>query len=469
MKKGYAAFDFGASSGRLVLGSVENGKIVLEEIHRFPNEPVRTNGGFYWDFLRLFHEMKQGLKKLALKKDVEVQSIGIDTWGVDGGWLDSEDKLINQPVHYRDGRTKKIVDEVHESISVEEFYKMTGVQKQAFNTVYQLYHDKKYNPIIKAYGKSWLFMPDLFGFMLTGDKYNEYTIASTGSLIDPVTRNYNQQVFEKLGIPVEAMQKLVMPGTAVGTLTKEIQEEVGLGPVKVVAVGSHDTASAVAATPMTTGNEVYLVCGTWCLMGMELNAPCLKEEARKFDLTNEGGVEGTTRLLKNINGLWFLQQLKKGWNEEGMQIDFPDIVQAVKGCDHEYAIDAADERFLAPKHMQQEIVACCEEKYGIVLEGVGAIAKAAYNGLGQLYKETIESLEALSGKEIDTICMIGGGVKDTCLCEKVAEVTGKQVVAGPIEASSIGNVLMQMKGVGAIQTLEEGRELVKTSFETIRY
>lgn len=470
MKKGYLAFDFGASSGRLVLGvlNIDN-KLELEEVHRFPNEPVEANGTMYWDFLRLFHEMKQGLKKAAAIKDVEIQAIGIDTWGVDGIWLDKNDKLIGSPIHYRDSRTSTIMDEFYTKITDEKLYELTGIQRASFNTVYQLYYDKNKNDIIKEHGKTWLFMPDLFGFLLTGNKYNEYSIASTGALIDPRTKRYNEEVFERLGLPVECMQKLVMPGTVVGTLTSELQEETGLGNVSVVAVGSHDTASAVAATPLQSEEEIYLVCGTWCLMGMELQQPCITPETKEYNLTNEGGIEGSIRLLKNINGLWFLQQLKKVWNEQGKNIDFPDMIAEVKKCDHTYQIDAADERFMAPKNMEKEIIKNCEEKYGVTLDGIGAVAKAAYNGLGELYKSTTEAFEKLTGEEVQTIRMIGGGIKDQYLCQTVADVTGKKVVTGPIEASAIGNIMMQMKAMSDVESIVEGRNIIRESFESKEY
>ncbi|MGL6174378.1 MAG: rhamnulokinase, partial [Cellulosilyticaceae bacterium] len=329
MKKGYLAFDFGASSGRLVLGVLNQNQLELEEVHRFPNEPVEANGTMYWDFLRLFHEMKQGLKKAAARKDIEIQAIGIDTWGVDGAWLDQDDQLIGNPIHYRDSRTSRIMDEFYTKITDEKLYELTGIQKTSFNTVYQLYYDKHKNEVIKQQGKTWLFMPDLFGFLLTGHKYNEYSVASTGALINPETKTYHEEVFNTLDLPIECMQKIVMPGTIVGKLTPAIQEETGLGEVAVVAVGSHDTASAVAATPLEHENEIYLVCGTWCLMGMELKEACITPETKAYNLTNEGGIEGTTRLLKNINGLWFLQQLKKVWNEQGKDIDFPDMIAEV--------------------------------------------------------------------------------------------------------------------------------------------
>ncbi|MDF2613178.1 MAG: Carbohydrate kinase [Clostridia bacterium] len=464
-KKAYIAIDLGASSGRLILGSMEEGKLRLEEIHRFPNEPVYLGNTFYWDFMRIFHEIKQGLKKAAKLKDVEITSIGIDTWGVDGAWLDKEGKLLTNPVHYRDHRTSEIMDDFYTKITDSKLYDITGIQKMSFNTVYQLYHDFKTSEVVRTLGDKWLFMPDLIAYFLTGSTFNEYTIASTGALLDAAKREYSKELFDTLGMPIDKMQKLVMPGTVVGTLTNLIQEETGLGDVKVVAVGSHDTASAVAGSPLESENEVYLCCGTWCLMGMELSDPIMNEISKDFNITNEGGVEGTIRYLKNINGLWFLQQLRKVWNERGLNLSFPDIIAAVKNSDSEYAVDAKDDRFMAPLDMEKEIIAYCNETYGVTLTEVGDIAKAAYNGLGNLYKEVLEAFEKLTGKDISIIRMVGGGIQDQYLCQKVADITGKKVVAGPIEASCIGNMLMQMKALGDIESLAEGRNIVKVSFD----
>lgn len=469
MTKGYLAFDFGASSGRLVLGMLKDGKLELEEIHRFANEPVQANGTMYWDFLRLFHEMKEGLKKVATRKEVIIEGIGIDTWGVDGIWLDEAGQMIGNPIHYRDPRTSKILKEIEGKISEEVLFEKTGIQKAPFNTIYQMYYDKHYNKVIKEQGKSWLFMPDLFGYLLTGVKYNEYSIASTSSLIDPETKAYHTEVLEAIGVEASHLQKIVMPGTVVGTLKKEIQEETGLGAIKVIAIGSHDTASAVAATPLENENEIYLVCGTWCLMGIETTKSFTDQKAKSYGLTNEGGIDGKVRLLKNINGLWFLQQLKKCWNEQGMNIGFPDIVAAAEKCDHHYAIDAAAERFMSPKNMLLEIVSAIEEQYHVKLESVGDIAKAAYNGLGDLYALTVKQFEELLEEEITTIRMIGGGIQDRYLCQTVANVTGKKVVTGPIEASAIGNILMQMRATEEVETMEKARDLVKKSFEITRY
>ena len=443
MNKAYIAFDLGASSGRLMLGIEKGETVELEEVHRFPNDPVTIGGTMYWDVPRLFHEMKQGLKKVARRTDVDIQSMGIDTWGVDGAWIDKDGQMINLPIHYRDGRTAKVTEEVEDLISEETLYTLTGIQKANFNTIYQMYYDKKYNKIIKEYGHKWLFMPDLLGYFFTGNLYNEATIASTSGLINPITKDYSKEIFDTLGFELEWMNGLVMPGTQVGTLSQAIQEETGLGGLQVIAVASHDTASAVAGAKIEKENELYLVCGTWCLMGLEVGVPYLGEEVRKAGFTNEGSAKGKIRLLKNINGLWILQQLKKCLNDRGLPVDFQDIIAEAKEAHHTYAIDIADARFMAPLNMEQEIVKACKEVYGVELTTIGDVATAVYNGLGKLYKETVTQFEALIGEPITTIHMVGGGTKDQHLCQVVSEMTGKTVIKGTTEASAMGNVLLQ--------------------------
>lgn len=447
MNKGYIAFDLGASSGRLMLGIQTDGGVELEEVHRFSNDPVVIGDTMYWDVPRLFYEMKQGLKKVAIRKDVAIQSIGIDTWGVDGAWIDETGKMLQLPIHYRDSRTQKVIEEVDSIINEIELYGLTGIQKASFNTLYQLYYDKKYNPVIRSHGYKWLFMPDLLGYFLTGKQYNEATIASTSGLIDAQSKKYSQEIFDKLGFSLDWMNELFMPGTKVGTLLKSIQEEIGLGEVPVVAVASHDTASAVVGSGINTQEELYLVCGTWCLMGLEVNQAYTGEEAKKLGLTNEGSAKGKIRLLKNINGLWMLQQFKKCLNERGLNIDFPDIIKEVEQVQHHYAIDVTHQRFMAPINMEQEVIKACYEQYQVKLEGIGEVAAAIYNGLGQLYKETVEQFEQLLGKEITTIRMVGGGTKDRYLCQVVKDMTGKKVIKGTTEASAMGNILLQIEAI----------------------
>lgn len=466
MKKAHIAIDLGASSGRLVLSTSDKGKIHLEEIHRFSNDPGYIGERFYWDVLRIFHEIKVGLKKASRLKDICITTIGIDTWGVDGGWLDETGRLMHHPANYRDTRTETIMDDFYKHLSDDTLYDITGIQKMTFNTIYQIYYDQTQDPIVKMFGNKWLFIPDLLGYFLTGVMKNEYTVASTGALLDAKAMSYAPNLFEALGVPLEKMAEIIYPGEILGELSESVAKEVGLeGTVWVVAVGSHDTASAVAGTPLKSEKEAYLCTGTWCLMGMELDAPYINAQAKKYNFTNEGGVEDTIRFLKNINGLWFLQQLRKEWNGQGIPLNFPDIIEAAKRSTIDYAVDASDQRFMAPFSMVEEIINYCEEVYGVRLSEIGDIAKAAYNGLGHLYKQVINELEEVTGKKITTIRMVGGGIQDEYLCQKVADVTEKEVIAGPVEASCIGNILMQMKAVGEISTLQEGRQWIERSFE----
>ena len=458
------AFDFGASSGRMILSKFEDGKIELEELHRFSNEPVRIGKNFYWDTFRLYHELKLGLKKAAAKK-IPIQSLAIDTWGVDYGLLDKDGNLIGNPVNYRDDRTIGVIEKIDKCIPLKELYASTGIQFMNFNTLFQLYIDKEMRPDIYEKAVHMLLMPDLFGYFLTGKIYNEYTEASTGQLLDAKKRDWDYNVIEKCGIKKDFFGPLTMPGTIIGELLPEVQEETGLTGIQVVAVGSHDTASAVAGTPLEDKNAAFLSCGTWSLLGMELDEPILTEKSFKYNYTNEGGVEGKIRFLKNINGLWIMQNLRKNWCEFEGDVSFPDIIKASREAKRQdFVINPNDSRFTAPYNMMKEVIAYCEEDGQGSPSGLGEIAMAIYNGLTQEYGTTIRNLEEITGKTISCINMVGGGIQDQLLCELTAKATGKKVVAGPIEGSVLGNVIMQLKAMGAVSTLEEGRSIVKASF-----
>lgn len=459
------AFDFGASSGRMILSTYQDGKIELEELHRFPNDPVRVGKHFYWDTFRLFHELKQGLKKSAAKK-IPIQSLAIDTWGVDYALLDKEGNIIGNPINYRDDRTIGVIEEVGKVVPLKEIYERTGIQFMNFNTLFQLYADKKMRPDIYEKADRLLFMPELFGYLLTGKKYNEYTFASTGEMLDAKKRDWDFELIEKVGLRTDILGELVKPGTIIGDLSPEVVEETGLSGVKVIAVGSHDTASAVAGTPLESKDAIFLSCGTWSLMGMELDEPILTEQSFEYNYTNEGGVEGKIRYLKNINGLWIMQNLRKNWCEFEGEVSFPDIIKASREAERkDFCIDPNDPRFTAPYNMMKEVIGYCEEHGQGTPKGLGEIAMAIYNGLTQEYGKVVRELELLTGKDVPCINMVGGGIQDQLLCELTAKNTGKRVVAGPIEGSVLGNVVMQLKALGAISSLEEGRAVVKASFE----
>lgn len=463
------AFDFGASSGRLILSKYEEGKLELEEIHRFANEPVRVGENFYWDTFRLYHELKTGLKKVSARK-LDIASLAIDTWGVDYGLIDKNGNLIGNPLNYRDNRTDGMIDEAKSKISLKEIYESTGIQFMNFNTLFQFMADKKMRPDIYEKADKMLMMPDLFNYFLTGKMYNEYTNASTGQLLDANKRTWDFELMDKLGLRTDIFCDMIDAGTIVGELADEVKKETGLENVQVIAVGSHDTASAVAGTPFEEENSAFLSCGTWSLLGMELDEPILSEDSFKYNYTNEGGVEGKIRFLKNINGLWIMQNLRKNWCEFECEVSFPDIIKASKEAKRkDFIIDPNDARFIAPYNMMNEVIAYCEEHGQGRPDGLGEIAMAIYNGLTNEYNTTVINLEKITGKTISCINMVGGGIQDSLLCELTAKATGKKVVAGPIEGSVLGNVIMQLKALGAVESLEEGRKIIKKSFEQTVY
>ncbi|MDK2879065.1 MAG: rhamnulokinase [Thermoanaerobacteraceae bacterium] len=463
------AADFGASSGRLILSKFDGDKIELEEIHRFSNDPVRIGSRFYWDFPRLFHELKNGLKKAALK-GIDISGIGIDTWGVDYGLIDKNGDLLSNPIHYRDNRTDNIIDDVEKIMSFEEIYKVTGIQYLQLNTLYQLYADLKFRPDILEKADALLFMPDLFNFYLTGQKYNEYTIASTSQMLEVFSKTWALEMLEKLSLPTKILQKIIMPGNIIGKLTKDIQEETGLPDVPVMSVGSHDTASAVAATPLEGENCAYISSGTWSLLGVESKEPIVNEDSLKDNFTNEGGLEGRIRFLKNINGLWMIQQLKKHWQEHGIDVGYGEISKAAAAVKNDgFIIDPNDKSFLAPMNMASAVQEYCKNKGQGEPREIGEIARAVYNGLAREYKARISALEEITGRTIDVINMVGGGIQDEFLCQHTANITGKTVLAGPIEATALGNILAQLIALGEINDLSQGREIVKNSITQKKY
>ena len=460
------AFDFGASGGRLMMGAFDGERVELTELHRFPNEPVQVNGRLMWDVLRLFHEMKEGMKKAAALH-LPFEGIGIDTWGVDYGLLDAGGNLIGAPINYRDARTEGIMDEVAKIVPLAEIYRSTGIQFMPFNTIFQLYADRKMRPAAYDNAETLLFMPDLFAYFLTGKKICEYTNASTSQLLDVAKRDWDKDLAKRIGLRTDMLQELTEPGTMIGTLTAEVQQETGLGAVPVIAVGSHDTASAVAGTPFEDSRgAAFLSSGTWSLLGVERDAPIVTDEAFESNFTNEGGVENTIRFLKNINGLWILQQLRKSWNAtQKANLGFGDIVAAARNAKNKnLIINPSNPIFLAPPNMVGTITHYCERDQGTPM-GIGELAMAVYNGLAREYRAHVDTLARLVKHPIPRINMIGGGTQDALLCEMTAYETGREVCAGPIEGSVLGNILMQWKAGGHISGLAEGRAVIKRSFE----
>ncbi|MBC5630237.1 rhamnulokinase [Clostridium sp. NSJ-6] len=460
----FLAFDFGASSGRAILVKIEKDFIDIKEIHRFPNEPVFLGNKYVWDFPRLLNETKTALKKLVAS-GTKITSIGIDTWGVDYGLLDKDNNLIGMPMHYRDERNYEGVKEVEKKIDLESLYLRTGISNNTFNTAFQLVGDRLKRNTILENADSLLFMPDLFAYYLTNEKKNEFTIASTSGLLDMKNRTWDKELINTLGIPENIFNDIIEPGETYGYLTEEIMDETGMDRVPVIAIGGHDTASAVAGTPFKEKGNAFLSSGTWSLLGMEIDSPIISESTFKAALTNEGGVGNKIRLLKNINGTWLLQQLRKNWCEFHEEIGFPDIIREAKKYENcIFTVNTNDPRLMNTKNMIKSIKEyCIEHGQGEPTE-LGEIAMAIYNGLTSEYKATIEELEEISGREIPGINVVGGGIQDKFLCELTMKRTGKTLIAGPIEAAVLGNVMMQAIANKEIESIEEGRKLIFNAF-----
>lgn len=459
MKNKVLAFDFGASSGRAILATYENGKLTLEEMHRFSNDPVMVHGTFYWDVLRLFHEIKQGILKCVNSGNGDITSIGIDTWGVDFGLLDKDGKLLENPVHYRDERTKGIMQKVFEVIPQDELYDKTGIQFLDINTLYHLYSLKLNRPDVLERAETLLFMPDLFAYLLTGEKNVEYTIASTSQLLNAKERNWDFDMIDRLGLKRSLFGKITPPGNVIGKLSKDIADELGIAQVDVIAVGSHDTASAVVSAPIEKGEKgCYVSCGTWSLLGAETKEPLINEKTFEENFTNEGGVENTIRFLKNISGLWILQETRRQWIREGDNISFKDIDKMLltEKSANVY-IDPDYAPFGKPGNMPAKINEFLKKTGQALPQSKGQYALCILESLAMTYRYYIESLEKLLGEKTEVVHLIGGGVKDVNLCRFTANITGKKITAGPVEATAIGNIAVQLIAQGTIKDVAQAR------------
>lgn len=464
MKQYYLAIDIGASSGRHILSHLEDGKMVLEEIHRFPNGMVERDGELVWDVDRLFTEIKTGMKKCKELGKVPV-SVGIDTWGVDFVLLDEQGKRIGNAVAYRDSRTKGMDEKVYQIIPEAELYARTGIQKQMFNTIYQLMALKEKHPEQLAQAKTMLMIPDYFHYLLTGEAVEEYTEATTGQLVNPDTKDWDRELITRLGYPMGIFQKLVTPGTVLGTLTEEVQKEIGFD-CQVVIPATHDTGSAVMAVPTNQEDTLYISSGTWSLMGTELKEANCSPESKEHNLTNEGGYDYRFRYLKNIMGLWMIQSVKK---EIAGELGFGEICDRASKCDIKSIVDCNDDRFLAPKNMTEEVQAACRESGQQVPEGIAQVAAVIYNSLAQCYAETIREIQEITGKHYNEIHIVGGGANADYLNRLTAAATGVPVYAGPTEATAVGNLAAQMITGGELENLQDARNCIFQSFPIAEY
>lgn len=453
------AFDFGASSGRAMLGTLENGKLEIKEIHRFANDPVNIGERYYWDVLRLFHEIKQGI--VLANQNGGFDSIGIDTWGVDFGIIDKNGELLSNPAHYRDSRTIGIPEEVSKIIPEDELYKCTGIQKNNFNTVYQLYYLSKYCPETLKNADKILLMPDLFAYFLTGEKRMEYTIASTTGLLNAETKQIDIELTKKLGINPEIFADMIMPGESYGNLSKEICEELHCESVPVFAVGTHDTASAVASVPSLEKDYAYISCGTWSLFGTVSDTPINTAEANKIGFTNEGTTDNRTRFLRNIMGLWLIQQSRGEWKRRGLNVSFDEMENSAKAAEGFVSfINPDDLIFNPPGDMPSRVVEFCKRTNQPIPNDMGEILRCIYQSLALKYKQSLIGLEKITGTKYSKLHMVGGGIKDKLLCQMAANACNIPVVAGPVEATVTGNVLVQFMAFGVIKDLTELKKIV---------
>mgnify|MGYP001461188434 FL=1 len=448
-KKQVLAFDFGGGSGRAILGTLENGKIHMEEVHRFSNDPVIVNGTMYWDTLRHFFEIKQGIVKAKQKGGFE--SIGIDTWGVDFGLLDEHGDLLESAVHYRDDRT-------------------LGMQFENFYTIFQLYSLVQKRPWILEKADTLLLTPDLFNYFLTGEKKAEYTMATTTQLMDAKNKVWSDRILEALQIPKKILPEIVPSGTVVGTLQPSICEELGVEPAKVIAITGHDTQSAVVSVPTQEKDFIFISCGTWSLFGTELDGPIIGEKSLECNVSNEGGYGNTTTLLKNIIGLWLAQESRRQWIREGQEYSFGELEQmAQKAEPFQSFIDPDAPEFVPAGNVPERIREFCRRTGQKVPETIGEIMCCINQSLALKYRYALEQIESCTDKHYSVINMIGGGIQSKLLCQMTAGASGRKVIAGPVEATALGNIAVQLMSLGEIKDVAEARQIIANSETTYEY
>lgn len=468
-KQHFLAFDLGASSGRAILGKLENGHLDLTEIHRFKNQMTRIHGSYYWNVYSLFEELKTGLKKCIQEHGIQPDSIGIDTWGVDYSLIMDSGQIAGLPFAYRDRRTDFAMEAFFKILSKKETYLLSGIQFMQFNTLFQLFASKQDNYSGLKMAESLLFMPDTLNYLFTGIKKNEYTIASTSQLLKPGKAEYETKLLDSAGISAHLFNELVQPGTVIGNILPEIQDETGSAEIPCVAVASHDTASAVVSVPAIGKNWAYLSSGTWSLLGIESDKPLVSDFTLEMNFTNEGGVDGTTRFLKNIMGMWLIQECKRIWDEES-EISWQEIVDMSLGAEpFKSLINLDDSMFLNPGDMPGAIRKYCKENGQKVPESKGEVARCIYDSLVLKYRYTVEQIESLTGNKIERLHIIGGGAHNKMLNQLIADALEVPVFAGPTEATAIGNLMIQARAMGAISSLDEIRKTVRESFEIHEY
>ncbi len=466
----YIAVDLGAESGRVMLGTIAGGKLHLEEMHRFGNGPVETDGSLRWDFDRLLSEIKTGIGLAAKKTDGTPLGIGVDTWGVDFGLIGDDGQLIEAPYHYRDSRTNGMMDRAFELMPKRDVYQNTGIQFMQLNSLYQVLSMRLADSPALAKTRKLIFMADLLSYFLCGTAFGEYTLASTSQMMDMATGQWSKAIFDKLGLPIDIMPEIVMPGTVVGPLTDEVAGEIGCETIPVIAVGSHDTASAVLGVPGTGGNWAYLSSGTWSLMGVELPKAIIDDKTFEYGFTNEGGVQNTIRLLKNIMGLWLVQECKRQWQREGQDLSYGELTEMASKAKPFFGhVDCDCSDFLAPGDMPTRINEYLSRTGQQTTDDKGQMVRLILESLALKYRSTLEAIEDVTGERIDVLHIVGGGIQNELLCQFAANATGKRIVTGPIEATASGNILMQAVATGRLRSIQEARDIVRQSFDLKEY
>jgi rhamnulokinase len=466
----YLAFDLGAESGRAVVGFFDGEKIRLEDVHRFPNTPVRLLDTLHWNMLGLFADLKKGLGRAVAAYGGDFSGIGIDTWGVDFGLLGRDDALLGNPRHYRDHGNDGMLEEAFRIVPREVIFERTGIQFMQINTLYQLLSLKRAGSPLLDKAQTLLMTPDLLNFWLTGIKSSEFSIASTSQMVDPWTRHWAKDLLESFDLPTHLLTSIVQPGTVLGPIRADIAQEAGCSRIQVVAPAEHDTGSAVVAVPASTSEYAYLSSGTWSLMGIETPEPRISAETRNANFTNEGGACETIRLLKNIMGLWLVQECRRSWARQGTEYSYAELTErAAAAPPFVSLIEPDDAAFLAPDDMVAAIRAFCARTQQPEPADVGAVVRCCLESLALKYRWVLEKLEEFRGASITTIHIVGGGTQNRLLCQLAADATRRVVIAGPVEATATGNVLLQAMGRGAIGSLQQAREVVQRSFTLDTY
>jgi rhamnulokinase len=474
-KRVYLAVDLGASGGRVLAGIYDGTNLTIREFHRFSNGPVQVGNRLHWDLLRLWNHIQEGLLAASAQLSREsIAAVGVDTWGLDFGLLGPNDELLGNPYCYRDGRTMGVMDEVFKQVSAEEIFGETGLQFMPFNSLFQLFAWKQSGSPLLAAAENLLLMPDLFHWLMTGEKANEMTNATTTQFYNPRTGRWACSLLEKLGLPTHILGNIVPPGTSLGRLRRNVAEATGLPDTQVILPGTHDTASAVMAVPARKGaaqtDWCYISSGTWSLMGIESPQPIVTDLCRELNFTNEGGVGNTTRILKNITGLWLVQECRRIWKQSGKDVSWDELVALAKKAEPLQSFIAPnDDRFVAPDDMPETIRDYCRQTGQTVPGDQGALVRCVLESLALMYRQVLGLLEQLAGRRLDTVHIVGGGTQNRMLCQLTAEACNRLVLAGPAEATAIGNIMMQMVASGEVDSIEDARTVIRDSFPVEEY